>query len=186
MNTKIAPLPSGSGKYEHTLNWLIETAQASTKPPYVKSPKGIFFVATRDEVERRDISRFMANFGPQISVENMLVYQNKILWTVAGYDSDRRELHEIPEVCNYYAEVHRRWPAWLFFSDLRTECLQMVARCIIPSPVKRGFGCAQECQAFFDRGLPPAAWFHKKLNIPPEDGVTHLRQVARYLGLSAS
>jgi hypothetical protein len=178
--TAISP---GAGKYENTLNWLIQTAPQSARYPFVKSPRAIFFVATREEVEKRDISRFMANFGPQIPADKMREYQGNIFWTVDGYDSDPAELHDIPEVRDYYADVHRRWPAWLFFADLRTECLMMVARCIIPSHVKRGLGFAQELQAFFDHGLPPAAWFHKRLGIPPESGDAHLQQVARYLGL---
>jgi len=186
MNSNETPLPPGSGKYENTLNWLIETAPVRARYPYVKSPKAIFFVATRKEVEKRDISRFMANFGPQISADKLREYQGKIFWTVDGYDSDPSELHEIPEVRDYYAEAHRRWPAWLFFADLRTPCLQMVAQCIIPNDAsgKRGCCVAQErLQSFFDRGLPPAAWFHKKLGISPKDGVTQLKHVALYLGL---
>ena len=180
------PLPTGAGKYAATLNWLIETAPASAEYPHVKRPKATLYVTTREEVEQRDISRYMANFGPQISADKIREYQGNILWTIDGYDNEPIELHEIPEVIDFYSEIHRRWPAWLFFSDLRTACLQMVAQCIIPNDAsgKRGCCVAQErLQSFFDRGLPPAAWFHKKLGISPKDGVTQLKHVALYLGL---
>jgi hypothetical protein len=180
----IPPLPPGAGKYGHTLNWLIETAPVSAEYPHVKRPKATIYTATREEVENRDISRFMANFGPQIATDQIREYQGNILWTVDGFDSDP-ELCEIPEVREYYAAIHRRWPAWLFFSDLRTACLQMVAECMIPNdgPAKRGGCVVQKLQSFFDHSLPPVAWFHKKLGISPKDGVTQLKHVALYLGL---
>ncbi len=184
MNIQSTPLPPGAGKYGHTLNWLIETAPVSAEYPNVKRPKATIYVTTRDEVENRDISRFMANFGPQIATDKIREYQGKILFTVDGYDSDP-ELCEISEVRTYYSEIQHRWPAWLFFSDLRTACLQMVAECIIPNnaPAKRGCCVARELQAFFDQGLPPGAWFHKRLRISPQDGIIALQKVAIYLGL---
>ena len=186
MNPNTTRLPSGSGKYENTLNWLIQATPQSAEYPFVKRPKAIFFVATRKEVESRDISRFMANFGPQIPADKMREYQGKIFWTVDGYDSNPSELHEIPEVRDYYAEAHRHWPAWLFFADLRTACLQMVAQCIIPS-IAAANPCLQEeterLKAFYLWALPTAAWCYKHAGIPRADGVSHLQQVARYLGL---
>ena len=181
----IAPLPPGAGKYENTRNFLIETAPVSSKYPHAKMPKGILYAATREEVKNRDISRFMANFGPQIATDKIREYQGRILFTVDDYDSDP-ELCEIQDVRDFYSEIHRRWPAWLFFSDLRTACLQMVAQCVIShnAPAKRGCCVARELQAFFNHGLPPAAWFHKKLGIAPKDGVTQLKNVAFYLGLT--
>ncbi len=184
MNIQSTPLPPGAGKYESTRNFLIETAPVSAVYPHVKRPKAILYAATREEVEQRDISRYMANFGPQISADKIREYQSSILWTIDGYDNDP-ELCDIPEVREYYAAIHCRWPAWLFFSDLRTACLSMVAQCIVPNDAsaKRGRCVTQNLQSFFDHGLPPAAWFHKKLGISPSDGVSHLKRVAHYLGL---
>ena len=116
----------------------------------------------------------------------MREYQGKIFWTVDGYDSNPSELHEIPEVREYYAEAHRHWPAWLFFSDLRTECLKMVARCIRPSVASANPSLLEETehlQAFFLWALPTTAWCYKHAGVPRADGAKHLQQVARYLDL---
>lgn len=186
MNAQIPSLPPGAGKYENTLNWLIETAPQSARYPFVKSPRAIFYVATREEVEKRNISRFMANFGPQITADKIRELHGKVFFTVDGYDSNPSELHEIPEVREYYAQAHRHWPAWLFFADLRNACLQMVAQCVMPS-VNAANPCLQEeterIKAFYLWALPTSAWCYKHAEIPREDGVSHLQQVARYLGL---
>jgi hypothetical protein len=179
-------MPPGSGKYEYTLNWIIQTAPESPEYPYAKHPKAIFYVSTRKEVETCNISRFMTNFGPQVSPDRMRELQGKVIFTVDGYDSDRTELCDIIQVRDYYAAIYRSWPAWLFFSDLRTECLKMVARCILPSisvtiPILKETN--EHLQAFFLWSLPTAAWCYKHAGIPRADGVSHLQHVARYLGL---
>jgi len=186
MSAQIPSLPPGAGKYENTLKWVFETAPQSAQYPYVKRPKATFYIATRQEVERRDISRFLSIFGPQITEVTLRALQAKVLFTVQGYGDDPYELCEIPAVCEYYSAIYREWPAWLFFADLRAECLRMVAQCLLPSVAAANPSLRDQTdhlQAFFLLSLPTAAWCYKRAGLPRLDGATHMKSVARYLGL---
>lgn len=70
MHSNATRTPLGAGKYENTLNWLIQNAPEGTQYPHVKRPQAIFFVATREEVENRDISRFMAKAASTNNIYN--------------------------------------------------------------------------------------------------------------------
>lgn len=147
---------------------------------------GFLYVTTQEEIERCDLSRYMENFGPQISTERMRLFQGRVLWTIHGYEANPRPLCAIPEVRKFYAEAHRRWPVWLFFSDLQSACLQVVARSIIANDTTAKHGCCAargSLRSFFTHSLPPVAWFHKRLGISPKDGVRQLQKVRNYLGL---
>ena len=186
MKSNVTPLFPGTGKYENTLNWLIQTTPEGTQYPHVKRPQAIFYVATREEVEKLDISRFLANFGPQIPADKMREYQGKIFWAVDGFDTDPSELHELQQVRDYYAEAHRNWPAWLFLSDLRSPCLQMVARCIIHSVATTNPSLRETnefLRAFFLWSLPTSGRCYKYSGISRSEAVKHLQNAAKYLGI---
>lgn len=48
----------------------------------------------------------------------------------AGYESDTRELWEIPEVRRFVADLDSQFPYWFYFADLRDESLAALAFCI--------------------------------------------------------
>lgn len=49
------------------------------------------------------------------SRENTLRYRESLLLQITGYDADRRELPEIPEVRQFFALLTNEWPDWLWF-----------------------------------------------------------------------
>lgn len=42
-------------------------------------------------------------------------YKESLLFQVGGYDGDRRELPEIPEVRAFFTRLVQEWPHWLWF-----------------------------------------------------------------------
>jgi len=49
-----------------------------------------------------------------------------------GYDTDIRELFEIPEVRNFAYQLDDQFPFWLFFLSKRTLALQCLLFCFLP------------------------------------------------------
>jgi len=152
----------------------------------------IVYVTTKAEIENLDLSRFVITFGPRIQPEEALRMRARILFVVEGYDADSAELFEIPAVRRYYAQADKRWPAWCFYADLASECLAMVAACIIPRVVatrrtRRRRNDVHilhsDLTAFFARGLTPVAFLHKKVGISEQEGAAMLGEAARYLRL---
>lgn len=49
------------------------------------------------------------------SRENTLRYRETLHLQLTGYDADRRELAEIPEVRKFFASLVNEWPNWFWF-----------------------------------------------------------------------
>lgn len=47
--------------------------------------------------------------------ESALRYRESLVFNVSGYEADRRELAEIPEVRRFFAKLTQEWPHWLWF-----------------------------------------------------------------------
>jgi hypothetical protein len=60
------------------------------------------------------------------SVEKVRLYQEKVFFTVAGYDTDPRELIEIPEVRAFFSKLVKEWPHWLWFLNRESGCLTLL------------------------------------------------------------
>jgi len=151
---------------------------------------GIFFVISREEIENGDISRIIGDHGPQVTKKKLRQLQNRVHFTVDGYDDDPRELFEIPEVREYYLLAHRIWGGWSYFADIRSDCLKMVACCLLNNltAIKRdGDQCLNvrvrqdELLAWFVECLQTAAIIHARVGLTPKAGVNQLQGVANYL-----
>lgn len=58
---------------------------------------------------------------------------NGLATFVHGYDFDMREVYAIPEVRSFYNRLVSAWPYWLFFGNLETDGLKIVALCCLKS-----------------------------------------------------
>ena len=47
--------------------------------------------------------------------ESTLRYRESLLLMITGYDNDRRELPEIPQVRRFMSRLTDEWPHWLWF-----------------------------------------------------------------------
>jgi len=185
-------LTAGSGKANPTLRSLAEHPMVVTNSSgKTRSLNVVVYVTTREEVERRDISRFFANFGPKQSRQKLRQLRGRVIFTVDGFDDTADEVYEIPEVRAYYAMLHSKWPCWLYATCLASASLHVIALSVIPnlSVVRSGNECrirfpeAEIC-AFFLHSLPAAALLNQRAGLSQQCGAQYLKAVARHLGIA--
>lgn len=95
----------------------------------------VFYQFSRGKVERGDFQHFLRLYAFDQLPEGrpLRAMANSMSFAVHGYDNDPRELHSIPEVRAFYASFLQAWPYWLYFCNLETEGLQMMALRCLPS-----------------------------------------------------
>ena len=192
-NHKLKPLKvrllNGTGKTKTELQRL-SCAKKGGKQSVSKET--MIFALKRAEIESGDLTRIFSNFGPMMPPKKLRAIQGKILFTIDGYDDNPAELYEIPVVREYFFMAHRVWGGWLFFAELETACLKMVACCLSKNLTAKKLAGNQKHQVFLRRGelldfmeegIAPAAFFHARTGGTKESGLKHLHSVARYLGL---
>jgi len=152
-------------------------------------------VTTREEIEKCDMRRFVHDFRPTLELQRLVDLQRKVLFTVHGYDEVDEPLFAIPSVRKYYAKCHEVWPCWSYFSELRSDCLAVIAACVTPNLSivrhrrRKKVEVAQtqaELIEFFEYGLSVAALLHHKASIGKQQGMMLLRDVSYYLRLPES
>jgi len=113
-----------------------------------ESPTGIFFdlrpgltdpvifVISRQQIEASDVEsslKFLQSLVPTKNPAHAWAYKGRLSLAISGYDTDPRELFEIPEVCRYIKSVDEHWPFWLFFLNQVDESIKVVASCLASS-----------------------------------------------------
>ena len=185
-------LTAGAGKTNPTLRSLAEYPMVYTSCGKIKRMGEIVYVTTREEVERRDISRFIANFGPKQPRQKLRQLRGRIIFTVDGYDGTDDDIYEIPEVRAFYATLHAKWPCWLFAACLASPSLHVIAFSVIPNlwVIRSGNECRirvheSELCAFFAHSLPAAALLNQRAGLSQQYGAKYLKIVARQLGIAS-
>jgi hypothetical protein len=76
----------------------------------------IVITVARQSVEEGDISFFRKKLQAFTATPKRIrANKEKLCVMVEGYDSDPRELFEIPQVCAFFRVVTKQWPFWLWF-----------------------------------------------------------------------
>ena len=183
-------LLNGTGKTNSELRRL--SRKSSSKVKQSSHKRGVVYVTTRSEIENCDLTRLVRNFGPLVSDKELRRQRGRVHFTVSGYDKTPDELYEIPAVRRYFYMAHQYWSCWLCFANLQSDCLKMVACCILPNLIitkKAAHRChhvrvnSDEMFDWFEDGLPLAASLQHKLGINNQKGIKQLRVVAEYLGV---
>lgn len=157
----------------------------------VKTQDTTLIVISREEVEACDLTRFLGSCSPNHQDHRLAKLQGKVRFTIDGFDDEPEPLCTIPSVRNFYRLCHSRWPCWSFFSDLESDCLAMVAACVVPnlSLVQRPRRKVEvtmlqpDLISFFEDCLPAAAYLHSRLCIDKYAGAKLLQCVSYYLQL---
>jgi len=95
----------------------------------------VVYQFSRSKVESVDFSHFLSLYGPAKLPRGRRLREmmNTLAFVIEGFEDDPREVHCIPEVRRFYAAFHEAWPYWLYFCNLDTEELQVMALCCLPS-----------------------------------------------------
>lgn len=76
----------------------------------------IVIAVTRQSVEEGDISFLLKKLQAFTATPKRIrANKEKLCLMVEGYDTDPRELFEIPQVCAFFRAVTKHWPYWLWF-----------------------------------------------------------------------
>jgi hypothetical protein len=87
----------------------------------------------KDEVVRCRPGRFLQKFGEPVLPSGPALARlfGRFSFLVDGFNDRPGEVYAIPELRRFYRALHRRWPAWFYFSDLRGEGLLMMTACVL-------------------------------------------------------
>ena len=69
--------------------------------------------------------------GPNLRNGELANKLNNLAFIVEGYDGHPEELYHISEVRRFYAELHRRWPWWLFFLNISNAGMAIPYFCLL-------------------------------------------------------
>ena len=93
----------------------------------------LYILISREEVEARDRTAPLATLKSLISSPEIAKsYMENVDVIFGGYDSDSRELFEIPEVRDYVYKLDDEFPYWLFFLSKYGSGLQCLLLCFLP------------------------------------------------------
>lgn len=71
------------------------------------------------------------------SAENVTRYEDRLLISFDGFDSDPREIFEIPECVAYFRKLCEHWPWWFHFVEKSGSTLALVLRLLCNGTVYR-------------------------------------------------
>ena len=95
----------------------------------------ICYQFSRSKVERGDFGHFLSLYAldklPRSGRLRRMM--NAFVFCIEGWDSDRREIHMIPEIRRFYSAFHDAWPYWLYFCNLDVDTLRAMVMCCLPS-----------------------------------------------------
>jgi hypothetical protein len=98
------------------------------------SDEPIIVTVPRDAVVSCDIEPVL--MGLSVFVRSSALApqaQGKLELLFDGFNDDKRELWQIPEVRRFVARLDAVFPYWFFLADLRTETLHLLASCLCRS-----------------------------------------------------
>jgi len=91
----------------------------------------LYYPISHEEILACDTSRIIENFGPTINPKVGKKLMGNVMFAVCGYDDVDLHIFFIPEIYKFYAEIQRKHPFWLFYSELDSPTLLMIWACVL-------------------------------------------------------
>ncbi len=113
----------------------------------------VFLQFSRDQVEACDFGDFMAQFNPTVlpSGRGLRGLMNQLIFVVAGYNDDPREVYSVPEIRIFFRALYEQWPFWFYFCRLDGEFLWVMMFCCLESLSAVKVQGQPNCQVAYDR-----------------------------------
>lgn len=100
--------------------------------PAVSEP--IFLVFSREQILTMDLQEPLAVLRQLAgNPEKAVVACGRISLVFDGYDTDPRELFEIPEVRRYIQQLDALWPYWFYFLSQADDSIKIIESCLCDS-----------------------------------------------------
>ncbi len=93
----------------------------------------VVLVISREQIEtgnQFEVLQFLFALVPTDNPSHAWSLKGRVSLVISGYNSDERELYEIPEVCEYLRSIDQEWPFWFFFLSQADESIKVVAMCL--------------------------------------------------------
>lgn len=98
----------------------------------------VVLALTRQEVESGNIASALERLHVLAgSRDSAMRYQESLLFVVEGYDDDPRELQEIREVRDFFANLTGHWPHWLWFLNRHMGSIPLLMSLLCDSAIVR-------------------------------------------------
>jgi len=95
--------------------------------------KNMDIVVAREDIEKQDTSRVLAILERFKSSKKITrTNKERLSMSVYGYEQDKRELFEIPEVRTWFSQICEEFPYWFYFLNTEISTLQLILFCILP------------------------------------------------------
>jgi hypothetical protein len=95
-------------------------------------PDSLIVVISRDDIETGDITAPLNILTRLLERDAAVRFREGVEIGVHGYDSDARELYEIPEVRNFIYKLDIEFPYWCYFLSTKATGLAWVVYCFCP------------------------------------------------------
>jgi len=92
----------------------------------------LFVIISRDDIEAADITAPLNTLSRLLDRDVALRFREGVDIGIHGYDSDVRELYEIPEVRDYIRKLDEKFPYWCYFLSTKARGLAWVVSCFCP------------------------------------------------------
>ncbi|MFZ2656622.1 MAG: chlororespiratory reduction 6 domain-containing protein [Victivallales bacterium] len=83
--------------------------------------------ASRENIEAGDIQPVLNILNSLIEPQNIRKFANRTMFCIDGYNTDPRELCEVPEVRKWLKMLDTEWPYWFYFSSPSCLTLKFLA-----------------------------------------------------------
>lgn len=97
--------------------------------PGVTEP--VILMVSRSAVERDDLASVLGRLKLLSATrEDAWLYRGQLSIVFEGYEDDRRELVDLPEVRRFVARLNAAWPYWAFFLNQLDSTISLWLACL--------------------------------------------------------
>jgi hypothetical protein len=95
-------------------------------------PDSLIVIVSRDDIEAANITAPLKTLTRLLERDAAVRFRESVEIGVHGYDSDVRELYEIPEVRDFMYKLDMEFPYWCYFLSTKATGLAWVVSCFCP------------------------------------------------------
>jgi hypothetical protein len=95
----------------------------------------VLYMITKSEVIEQNQLRFAEFFNIERIVKAGRLHDmfDRVVFCVDGYNDDRREIFQIPEVRRFLKSLAEMWPYFFYADALQTAFLPRMLQCMVPN-----------------------------------------------------
>ncbi len=125
-----------SGKFNHKNSTKVQLLNSADFDGELKEGTVLFLVASKQEVVKCEVGNLVDSLMKLSDTKgNVEKGAGRMVLVFEGWDDDKRELWDIPEVVAYFKLVNSFWSYWFHFCDTLGDNIGVV--CYLLCPLKK-------------------------------------------------